>query len=253
MKDLKDIVITEIKQPVSVYTSREHYFEMKNRPSYGISFCNEGSICYYHNGKEYINDKNHAVILPQGQSYSLRGKEKGLFYLIDFKCENYSNNEFAVLPILSAQSLIIDAQKIQKLMLFDMNQLKVFGIFYNMLNTILQQPVGDMLILQPAVNYLEKNISDSNLSNFTLAAKAGISEVYFRKLFLKQYGISPKQYIIEKRITRAKQLLINSAYSVTAIASECGFSSVYLFCRTFKEKTGLTPTEYIKQNKIISI
>ncbi len=42
-------------------------------------------------------------------------------------------------------------------------------------------------------------------------------------------------------------------YTVTAIAQECGFSSVYHFCRCFKQSTGKTPTQYALENKIYQI
>lgn len=250
---MKNIIITSIKTPITVYTSKSHSFEMKNRPTYGIAFCAEGSICYYHNGKKYISDKTCAVILPKGQSYKLKGQEEGVFYLIDFECESYYSNEFMLLPIQNPQMLIAYAQQIQKLLVFKENRLKAFGVFYEMLSTIALQAGQSHNILHPAIKYLEENLCDSSVTNSVLAQKANISEVYFRKLFIQQYGVSPKQYIIEKRIDYAKLLLINSPYSVTAVALDCGFSSVYLFCRTFKAKTGLTPTQYIKQNKIAGI
>ena len=74
-----------------------------------------------------------------------------------------------------------------------------------------------------------------------------------RKLFLSYYHITPKQYVLDIRIRKAKQLLCDTPFSVTAIAEECGFSSVYHFCRVFKEKTGFTPTEYANLNKIYQI
>ena len=86
-----------------------------------------------------------------------------------------------------------------------------------------------------------------------LAEKCGISEVYFRRLFTEQYKVTPKQYIIDLRINKAKQLLTDGIFKIGAISESCGFSNPYHFCRVFKEKTGLTPTEFMKQNKILKI
>ena len=65
----------------------------------------------------------------------------------------------------------------------------------------------------------------------------------------KTYGISPKQYIIDTRMNMAKQMLSEGSFKINAISEKCGFTNPYHFCRLFKEKTGLTPTEYMKQNK----
>ena len=73
--------------------------------------------------------------------------------------------------------------------------------------------------------------------------------VYLRKLFAAKYNISPKQYILDTRIQKAKHLLTNSPYSITAIGTDCGFSSVYIFSRCFKGRVGLTPSEYAKINR----
>jgi len=55
------------------------------------------------------------------------------------------------------------------------------------------------------------------------------------------------------RIQKAKSLLTNGTHTITAVSEECGFSSLYHFCRAFKEKTGMTPTEYAKDSKIYQI
>ncbi|MFQ9800805.1 MAG: helix-turn-helix domain-containing protein [Clostridia bacterium] len=52
---------------------------------------------------------------------------------------------------------------------------------------------------------------------------------------------------------RAKSLLTNGTHTITSISEECGFSSLYHFCRVFKDKTGMTPTEYAKAGKIFQI
>ena len=84
-----------------------------------------------------------------------------------------------------------------------------------------------------------------------LAQLCNISEVHFRKLFKEEFDKSPKQYILDMRIRRAKQLLRDGVFKINAISEECGFSSEYHFSRIFKQKTGMNPTEYNKKNQII--
>ena len=97
---------------------------------------------------------------------------------------------------------------------------------------------------------LEHYASDT-LSVASLAEEAGMSEVYFRKLFRGQYGISPAQFIVQVRLSEAKMLLQNSELSLEEIALQCGFSTSSYFCRTFKEHTEQTPSEYRKSNPLI--
>lgn len=86
-----------------------------------------------------------------------------------------------------------------------------------------------------------------------LALKCNISEVYFRRIFTKHYNMTLKQFLIDIRINKSKQLLSEGALKINAIAVKCGFSNQYHFCRVFKEKTGLTPTEYMRQYTVYQI
>ena len=71
--------------------------------------------------------------------------------------------------------------------------------------------------------------------------------------FIKHFGTSPKQFIIDLRIQRAKQMLAEGALSVSIISEKCGFSNPYHFCRLFKQRVGITPSEYRKANLIYEI
>lgn len=107
--------------------------------------------------------------------------------------------------------------------------------------------------LAPAISLIEKEFSNPKLTNSDLARECIISEIYFRKIFTEKYKLSPKQYLIEVRINKAKQLLTDGFLKINAVASQCGFTNQYHFSRIFKEKTGFTPTEYSRRNKIQQI
>ena len=97
--------------------------------------------------------------------------------------------------------------------------------------------------------YIDINYSDLNLSVTSLAEKAEMSEVYFRKLFKSKYGQTPSKYIISTRLRKARELMKYEFLTLSDIALQCGFSSQQYFCRIFKENLGLTPTEYSKKQK----
>ena len=87
-----------------------------------------------------------------------------------------------------------------------------------------------------------------DLSVEDLAIKANYSPSHFRKLFHKLTGVSPKLYILNKRMTVAKNLLKNSDLPINAISNNCGYSDVFQFSALFKKYTGLYPTSYRTQN-----
>jgi AraC-like DNA-binding protein len=111
-------------------------------------------------------------------------------------------------------------------------------------NTYLIKDTKNKILKQK--EYIDANFSDLNLSVSFLAEKAGMSEVYFRRLFKTVYGISPIDYITMKRIENAKKLMRYPFLNLGACAKNSGFSSLEYFCRVFKKKTGISPAKYRK-------
>ena len=218
------------------------------RKTYGLSFSYGGQISYYFQGHRHISDRNHAILLPR-QSYFLRREESGDFPVINFTCtEDFSPADFACVPLRNPDGYLKDFERLKVLFLSGKHSAEMMSIFYSILGRLSEEEVSEgHPLLGAAMDYLGSHFSDPALTNRELAEQANISEVYFRKLFKKSYGISPKQYVLELRIRHAKTLLSENASSVTAIAEACGFSSVYHFCRAFKETTGQTPREWSKK------
>lgn len=77
-----------------------------------------------------------------------------------------------------------------------------------------------------------------------LSEMAHLSSRQYARLFIQNYGITPKQYIMRLRIRYAARLLAQSAKKVSDIALECGFSDTNYFTSCFKQRTGKTPKEY---------
>jgi len=77
-----------------------------------------------------------------------------------------------------------------------------------------------------------------------LARSAGYSPVHFARLFKKATGALPREFIIQVRIERAKQLLRESSLSIGEIADALGYSDVFFFSRQFKARAGLSPSGF---------
>lgn len=253
MNILNEIIVTEIDSIVTIPSPKGRYEEMENRRCYGLSFCTEGQITYTHKGIEYISDPYHAIILPQGQNYSLYGNKKGLFPLINFKCMKPLCDTMLVLPVDNIRSYVKDFEYMKSLSLFEKNRTKIISVFYDIIYRLSSKDSTQSSVLLPAEKFLENNIDNAEITNEILAHQCGISEIYFRKIFTRQYGITPRQYIINIRINKAKQLLTDGILKINAVSEKCGFSNSNHFCRTFKEKTGLTPMEYMNKNHVPKI
>lgn len=80
-----------------------------------------------------------------------------------------------------------------------------------------------------------------------LAKEFHLSEKYISWYFKEHFSISFMQYVSHLRMTRAKDLLLTTELSITEVALSCGYPSVNLFIRGFKEMHGMTPLQYRKQ------
>lgn len=248
MNGFENIKITEISEIITVLAPTGRHIKIINRPFFGLSFCTDGKITYTHNGKKFVSDSSCAVFLPQDATYELYNNSGGAFPLINFKCTEPFTDEFIVIPLQQNSDYIKDFEKMHELDLSH-SSLKAMSVFYDILDRLLSEQLYDDGAIKPALKYIDENLYNSELNNASIAASAGISESYMRRLFKKKYGKAPKQYILEMRIKKAGRLLCETAEPVTDISYECGFSSVYHFCREFKSVTGITPTQYRKRRE----
>ena len=93
---------------------------------------------------------------------------------------------------------------------------------------------------------IDTQFADTSLSVSALAEQAGMSEVYFRRLFKAMYGTSPSHYILSVRIENAKALMKYAFLSLEECATQSGFLSLSYFCRVFKTAVGISPAKYRK-------
>ena len=101
------------------------------------------------------------------------------------------------------------------------------------------------------VRRLQARFEASYPERFTLSELAGeyhVSASHLAHSFKKITGYSPMDYLMSCRISAAKNLLTGSEKSISQIVELCGFSDESNFSRTFRLKTGMTPSAFRKQN-----
>jgi AraC-like DNA-binding protein/NAD(P)H-dependent FMN reductase len=95
-----------------------------------------------------------------------------------------------------------------------------------------------------AVAYIKENFSDQNLSLDTVASAVFMSRYHFSRKFREETGRRFIDYLIMVRMTEARKLLIETNWTVTAIASEVGYRDLSNFERSFKKLFGTQPSQY---------
>lgn len=96
------------------------------------------------------------------------------------------------------------------------------------------------------VNYVNANIH-KNVTVEEMAQLAGYNRSHFCVIFKKAFKLSPKEYVLQLKIKKAQELMLNTSYSISEISNQLGFYSYSYFTRIFKLKTNFVPSEYRKQ------
>lgn len=92
-------------------------------------------------------------------------------------------------------------------------------------------------------NYLDEKYR-SNVTNQLLAANFGFVPSYLVSIFKICYGLTPMDYLVNKRIDEAKVLLEDGSLKIKDIASVVGYEDSLYFSKVFKKFTGVSPKEY---------
>lgn len=248
MKRLENINKVKIYDVATVHSERGRAFSMENRVCFGLSFCKSGQITYTQNGKEYVSDNSKAVLLPKGAYYNLYCNKTGDFPLINFDCEGLDIKEITTLKISNSEKYFEAFDEIKELSFFNTDKLKMYSQFFRMLDRLLMEVNKSDNIATHIAIYIEENYNNAELNNRLIASKVNISEVYMRRLFVKEYKTTPKQYITDIRIRKAEQLLSEGVLTVGETAIKCGFRDIHHFSRVFKIINAISPLEYRREN-----
>lgn len=100
--------------------------------------------------------------------------------------------------------------------------------------------------IRPAVRYIEQNLN-TPIDVENLAQLCSMSASQMRRLFKKEYQLTPVAFRNNLRMDKAKFMLYHGYNNISETARVLGFDNVYAFSNMFKKHTGVSPTEYINK------
>ncbi len=98
------------------------------------------------------------------------------------------------------------------------------------------------------VRYVDENVFDPDLSLNLLSDRFGVSNASISRIFKKAAGENFYNYITNKRMERAKELLNLRGYCPSEIAGEVGYDNEYSFKRAFQRTFGMSPRDFVEEN-----
>jgi AraC-like DNA-binding protein len=229
------------------------------RPRHGFVFVLEGAALFQFDGQSLTVSKNDIVYLPKGSRYLTRASAHDTYHFItvSFQLAHDAVLSQLPMPIVTKPAnpnayLHLFREVVQRWQRKEiLYKLKCQSILAEIMHLLILEIVQErsdhhlMDKIRPAVEIMERQYTES-LSIETLADRCALSTSHFRRLFRKAYGLSPQQYLLNLRINKAKDLIRSQLYTMTEVAERSGFANIYYFSRTFRQATGVPPTEYSK-------
>lgn len=198
------------------------------------------------------------AIIPKGFSYFIDKETRNNCIIIEVKqsmvnaifsgCNEFdswlNDISFCDDPDTAVLSSLVYKQYEHKRENLDYLQALISALLVKLFSKDLATNIDNKSICSIKLNQIitELEGSISNKANIAaIASKVGMSTTVFYRNFKSATGLSPYQYIMQRRIIKAKKMLIDNELSLAEIAYESGFASQSHMTDVFREKLGITP------------
>lgn len=105
-------------------------------------------------------------------------------------------------------------------------------------------------VMKKALEYIDSNFTQESLSLTTMSSEIGVSPSYFSGVFSQEMKMTFTEYVTQKRMDLAKELLIKEELHTGEIAARVGYKDPHYFSFVFKKTQGCTPREYKSQQSL---
>lgn len=240
-------------------------FRPKGRKDYQLLYIASGKGYFYINGKEEIVTAGHMVLYQpkEMQKYVYYGVDQTEVYWIHFTGNDVkgilAEYGFSLTDHIFYTGNSPDYHRLFRRIIQELQLCKPHYTDYlaMLLREILilagrqltetKKPgIRTQEEIELATRYFNEHFN-RNISIEEYALSRHMSTCWFIRSFRQYSGITPMQYILGIRITNAQHLLAATNYNVTEIAEIVGYDNPLYFSRLFKKQTGLSPSEYRKQ------
>lgn len=257
------------KQPLYVYYCGKeacepgHFFGPAIRPHYLIHFIISGSGIYKTGKDEYrLNAGDAFLIRPGDTTFYQADREEPWVYgwaafdgteaeVLLLQC-GFSDSNLIYRGEICEKRNDLTEQLAARFNSVDYNQLELRGFLYLIFSLMeKEQPAADSVhqreYVSKACDYMRDNFR-YHMKIADIARYIGIDRTYLYKVFMSEKGKSPQQYLMDKRLNEARNLLQHTSLNVTEIAYSSGFHDAPSFCRYFKLAEKCTPLQYRSRN-----
>lgn len=223
------------------------YIDRQAQRGYNFHFVFKGSGVFIKNGKSYTLKAGDMFICCPGDNvtYTASMTDPWDYAWIAFGCASELQGLLSmdVIHIPAAGRLFT-----QMISAADepAKEWMVGGLLYQLFALLAEvqgRPCADQSYLTRAVSYIEANYAQ-DIQVSQIADMLGLNRSYFCRVFKRQMGMSPQEYIVSYRLEQAEKMLISTKLSQKEIALKVGYPDVYALSRMFKRRYGIAPGKF---------
>lgn len=237
------------------------------RGDYQLLYIAAGRLHLYVDSKEHVIPKGYMLLFRPGETqiYNLYASDKPETYWVHFTGSDVDmlldyyempKNENVFFTGTSPDYQWLFRQMIQELQLCRVNYEDLLNMnlrhIFLMINRYLKEgtQLGSEILneVERATHYFNENYNQS-ISIKEYAAERHISDCWFNRSFKQVIKMTPMQYIVSLRITNAMNLMDNTDYNISQVASAVGYDNALYFSRLFHKHTGMAPSDYKKKRE----
>lgn len=228
---------------------KSHSYGPAMRTHWLIHFVVSGFGIFKIDGKEYhISPGEMFVIPPYVETYYKADAENPWSYIwVGFTVDNKPPVPLSDVIFCPEAHSVFNAMKSCNMMTTGISEFmnaRLWDLFYLLMTKSAPQPN----YVEKALDYIRSeymnDITVDQIANFL-----NLSRVYFSTIFKEKMGVSPKQYLLNYRMSIAALMLTNTPTSVSVIANSVGYNDIFNFSKMFKRHYGVSPKNYTVQHK----
>lgn len=235
--------------------TKNHIYGPEIRSHFLIVLVEKGTAVFYKDEKEIVfKDKDILVMFPGEKIYykaqtdwtirwiGVSGNQvEDIFQRIGVTREKPIFTPKKYEEILQAMSQLYDTKYDGSMLSKYKVQSLLYSLFYFLLEEGCEKASVDPV--DSALRIIKYNYNN-NLSIKAIADSLFLDNAYFSRLFKSKVGVSPKKYILQIRMEKARELLRSTNHHIKEISITVGFNDPLYFSKIFYKAEGITPSEY---------
>lgn len=260
-----DLEISECGIHNSIPSEKESHVAAQ---TFVLHFVSKGSGVLEVNQREYNISENQGFIIRKGQKVTYYGIESNpctyywiglsgrkLFEYLDRTTITLETDVITFSEDSAVKKVIVDVCEAVYLRKPFVNDLWLTMNIYKILFYLIEEfPkvsketnfTKRRSLSQTALDLIHENIPNANFTINEIAQNMKITRGYLYRIFKATYSISPRQYLLQARMEKARQYLINTDEAIGSISENVGYKNQFLFSKAFKKFYDLSPSDMRK-------